>query len=451
MNAKGRLIPYGRKSSGEDDELSRARQEGAVRRWADTHGIELAPMVWEANVSGSKRWRDRGLGGALAAVERGEAAGIIVEEQSRLSREDMLATAEVWDAFQRADARLVCASEGIDTATGDHELSFALRAALAREQWKQYARRMDDVRRNRTEQGILIARTPLGYRKNEAKRLEVDPETAPAVRAAFEARATGSSWEDVAALLDAATGRTWSRTGARKLIANRAYVGEVVNGDLVTKDAHEAIVDTPLWEAAQRRGKPSARSGPKADRWLLSGLARCGKCGNAMTVWYGGGTMADGSRRRRYRCATRGCSRPIISANAPTLEQWVVETLWLLLGSKVAGDEPEAVDLTPLVEAVATAERRLEQVLAPEARDALGDLWAADVKARRLEHEAALTALGEARQVASASGATPEIVELREQWPDMTTARKRDALSRYLVDAVIVSGLTPDKWELLLR
>jgi DNA invertase Pin-like site-specific DNA recombinase len=450
VNAKGKLIPYGRKSSGEDDELSRARQEGAIRRWADANGIELAPMVWEAHVSGSKRWRERGLGEALGRVERGEAAGIIVEEQSRLSREDMLATAEVWDAFQRADARLVCAAEGIDTATGDHELSFALRAALAREQWKQYARRMDDVRRNRTERGILIARTPLGYRKNDAKRLEIDPETAQAVSAAFEARAAGSSWDEVATRLDAVTGRKWSRTGARKLIANRVYLGEIVNGDLVTTDAHEAIIDAPLWLAAQREGKPAARSGPKSDRWLLAGLVRCGRCGNAMSVWHGS-TKADGTRRRRYRCGTRGCSRPIVGANAPALEQWVVETLWLLLGSKVAGDEPASVDLAPLEEEVERTARRVEQVQTPEAMDALGSDWAANAKARRLEYEAALTALGNARQDAGTAEAAPEVVELRAQWPGMTTTDQREALSRYLVDAVLVNGPKPEQWELVLR
>lgn len=452
MNTTGSLIPYGRKSSGEDDELSHARQRGAWDRWATANGVELAPEVWESNVSGSKRWQDRGLGEALAAVERGEAAGIIVEEQSRLSRENGLATAEVWDAFQRLDARLVCTAEGIDTATGDHELSFSIRAALAREQWKQYARRMADVKRNRTERGIHIARTPLGYVKNPTTRLlEVDPATAPVVRAAFEARADGASWQAVTRVLDEGTGRTWSTRGAGKVITRRVYVGEVTNGELVTPGAHEAIVDEPLWQAAQRRDKEPARSGRKSDRHLLAGLVRCAKCGRSMSVWYGKTEPKYGTRQRRYRCGNRACSRPITSVNAEPLERWAVETVWLLLGSRVAGDEPEAADLAPLEAAVELAERRLTQVMAPEARDALGELWAADVKARREEHEAALTALGDARHAASSSSSAPEAVELREQWPSMTTSEQREALSLYLVDAVLVSGPKPDEWELVLR
>jgi hypothetical protein len=40
--------------------------------------------------------------------------------QDRLSRENGRATAEVWEALDKAGARLVCAAEGLDTATGDH-------------------------------------------------------------------------------------------------------------------------------------------------------------------------------------------------------------------------------------------------------------------------------------------------------------------------------------------
>jgi DNA invertase Pin-like site-specific DNA recombinase len=74
----------------------------------------------EQNVSGSKPWQERALGEAVAGGERGEAGGIVVAWQDRLSRENGRATAEVWEALDKAGARLVCAAEGLDTATGDH-------------------------------------------------------------------------------------------------------------------------------------------------------------------------------------------------------------------------------------------------------------------------------------------------------------------------------------------
>jgi DNA invertase Pin-like site-specific DNA recombinase len=68
----------------------------------------------------------------------GSASGIVVAWQDRLSRENALATAEVWEALDQASARLVTAAEGLDTATGDQELLFSIKAAIARDQWKRH-------------------------------------------------------------------------------------------------------------------------------------------------------------------------------------------------------------------------------------------------------------------------------------------------------------------------
>ena len=53
-------------------------------------------------------------------------------------------------------ARLVITAEGLDTAHGDQELNFGLRALLAREQLKQYVRRSDDFKRRKTEAGVAV-------------------------------------------------------------------------------------------------------------------------------------------------------------------------------------------------------------------------------------------------------------------------------------------------------
>jgi site-specific DNA recombinase len=443
------LIPYMRKSSGEDPAGSLARQRGAIRRWAETNDVELGPEVWEPNVSGKKSWRDRGLGEALAAVERGEAAGIICEEQSRLSRENMLATADVWEALEKSRARLVCTAEGIDTATGDHELSFAIRAALAREQWKQYARRMADVKERKLRDGFPLGPVPVGYRRRPDRRVEVDPAMAPIIRELYERRAAGEGGERLAAFLDGRMPRPkgrWSRQAVAFILANPIYhTGRLHYGDLVSEWDSGAVVDAPLWHAAQRAKAPAR---PRSPRWLLTGLAFCGSCGASLephTSRPGG----PGTKPYRYmRCMNRSCDARR-GASAARLEKYVTTTLWTLIGSRVR--EPhEAPDLGPLVEAVATAQRRFDQALAPEARDALGELWAADVKARRLELEDAQAALGEARAEAG-EDADAEIIDLRERWHDLDPGERRERLRAYAIQRVIVNGPRASDWEIVLR
>lgn len=443
------LIPVGRKSSGEDDANSRARQDAATRRWAEAEGVELAPLVWEANVSGSKSWRDRGLGEAIARVAAGEAAGIVVEEQSRLSRESMLATAEVWEALERAGARLVCTAEGIDTAKGDHELSFAIRAALAREQWKQYARRMADVKARKLADGIALGPMPVGYRKGSDGRAELDPQTAPVIRELYERRAAGDGYEKLARVLDEkvpkSNGKKWSRQAVAFILANPLYMtGRLHYGELVSEWDSGAIVDAPLWHAVQRAAAPAR---PRSRRWLLTGLTVCGACGSCMEPMVsrpgGPGTKAYG----RMACKNRSCESRL-SVSMIRLEDYVLSTLWATLGTRVA-QSADDVDLTPLEQAVERTARRLEQVQSPDAMDALGDAWAANVKERRLEHETALAELGEAR--VAAGEPSGDVIDLRERWDDLSVEERREQLGRYCVERVIVHGREPSDWELVLR
>src|SRR5437773_10596904 len=100
------LIPYLRKSSGEDETQSFARQRAAITQWAEANGVELADEIREPGVSGNRHWRDRRLGEAVQAVAGGEAAGIVVEELSRLTRGRQSHAADLWDALNDVGARL---------------------------------------------------------------------------------------------------------------------------------------------------------------------------------------------------------------------------------------------------------------------------------------------------------------------------------------------------------
>ena len=88
----------------------------------------------------------------------------------------------------------------------------------------------------------------------------------------------------------------------------------------------------------------------------------------------------------------------------------------------------EGSDLSHLEEALAVAERRYSQVLAPEARDALGDDWAADVKARRSERDEAAAALGGAR---AEEGGPLVDLRLRDIWDDLPFEDRKAALRLY--------------------
>ena len=69
------LVPYLRQSRAKERTISIEEQRRDINAWAQAAGVVLAPEVVEQNVSGSTPWRERGLGDAVDACERGEASG----------------------------------------------------------------------------------------------------------------------------------------------------------------------------------------------------------------------------------------------------------------------------------------------------------------------------------------------------------------------------------------
>jgi hypothetical protein len=98
------------------------------------------------------------------------------------------------------------------------------------------------------------------------------------------------------------SGKPWSGHNIGRILANRVYLGEVRFRDVVTTDAHPAIIDETTFAAAQRlrdaRGdKQTQRAGSDSD-YHCTGLITCPLCGHKYV-----GTSVRG-KTRRYRCYT---------------------------------------------------------------------------------------------------------------------------------------------------
>lgn len=341
------LVPYLRQSRAKERTISIDEQRRDIRRWADSNGVALAGEVVEQNVSGSKPWRERALGEAVDACERGEASGIIVAWQDRLSRENGRATAEVWEALERAGARLVAASEGLDTATGDHEMLFTIKAAIAREQWKRHRANWERAKRNAIERGVPAGRAALGYRKRSGRPLEIHAREAAKVLEAFELRARGVPYSEI--------GRRygWSPSTTRQILCNRVYLGELRHGAFVNKHAHDAIVSVDLFDAVQasRTSRPAAPGSTTAGR-LLPGLARCSGCGRTLKSVRR--KRADGSFVQSYFCkdaASQPCPERAY-VHADDLDAFVAD--WF---TEAIAEVPRMVDVVAQARDLENAQR----------------------------------------------------------------------------------------------
>lgn len=281
------LIPYLRQSRAKEVSISIPDQLAAVKRWAEVAGVKLAAPVVDEGVSGSKPWRERGLGAAVAACERGEASGIIVAWQDRLTREPLSAQHEVWEKLDAANARFVAVGDGVDTTLEGQQMLLGMKALVARDQWLRYRANWENARKDAIERGAKPGPCPAGYSRAQDGVLEPNGD-AEAVVEAFRLRAEGGNWCDVARHLTGAGvvgskgSSEWTPSAAQRLIANRNYLGEIKSGEYVNTGAHPALVSAGVFRRAARQ---SVRSGPvvRGDGPLLGGgLVRCGACGSAL-------------------------------------------------------------------------------------------------------------------------------------------------------------------------
>jgi DNA invertase Pin-like site-specific DNA recombinase len=401
-------------------------------------GYTPGPVFTDNDVSGATPPEERpAMGELLRRIKAGELGGVAAYSLDRLSREPAHGDALV-KAVTKAGGVVLTPDipDAIDSPTG--EFTFGMLLQVAKLYRSQAGARFASAKERAILAGIPVGPVPVGYRQRADRRLEPDPTMAPAVREVFERRANGEGYTPLANVLGAATGRTWSRQGVAAVIRNRFYAtGRLEYGDVVSDVAYEPLVDEPLWHAAQ--GTETRRASRSEGAWLLTGLAKCAACGHSLAPVRGATRRRKDPRRgnmewvavrnptRSYRCPNRACQ-----ARAHVKAAWlegVVKRLTFERTAELATRGNEGPDLGPLEEALAAAERRLAQVLSPEAQDALGDAWAATAKARRTERDAAALALGEARR--DAGGGPSVDMHLADVWDGLSGEDRRAALALY--------------------
>lgn len=403
-----------------DTLISPAEQLRSIEAYAARRGFAIDVLEPELDVSGAKQSRPI-LDAALERVDAGVAQGVIVSHLDRLSRLGIADALRVIARIENSGGQVIAVAENFDATTPEGEMARNMFLSVNHMYWRRARLGFANAKRQAVERGIWpTATVPIGYRRGKDRRLVVVPSAAEKVRAAFEARATGASY--------AAIGRRFlsrGSSGARKVITNRVYLGEVrlnVEGEeVVTEQAHAPIIDRATWEAAQVSHPRPARRGSEPP--LLAGLIRCAGCRASM--------VRGGSERFGlvYRCADRQASQrcPAPAIVTCTLIEPYVEDLALgqIEQLHIRGHARKA-DAQAAEAALEAAEAELAAFQdAVSAAEIGAQSYARGMRRRVEDVEMARRRLGEAR-----SAAMPEIdgASIRALWPSLSVGDRNHVL-----------------------
>lgn len=433
MIGYGRVSKMGGRSEADDSTQTLKDQRGKVSAIGTYKGWENVGWFQDLDASGGNTDRPQ-FQRALEMIEAGEADVFCCAYLSRFSR-SLVDTVETERRIREAGGSLFVGDVDIDTSTPTGRLVFTILAAMNQQFLEEKTEQFNGARAAAVERGVAPSRTPLGYRKGADRRYEIVEEEAEIVRLAFQLRADGVACPEIARQLNAEGFR--SRKGAqftdrlvRNLLEVRSYVGDVVDGDYVKRDAHPAIVARDVWAKAQTTTRPRALDTSPS---LLAGVVRCASCSYGMQVM---GTRADGLlyyRCRRVHGSGR-CPAPA-SISMENLDAFVerefletIDNLVQVPGFDTAGD--------PDVEAeIEAAQLELDTFLDAAEISVLGaDRYNREAGKRKARLDRAV----EARR-RSQRNALPHVgySEVGGVWPQLSLAARRDVLHASL-DAVFV-------------
>jgi site-specific DNA recombinase len=457
-----RAVGYFRPAGGRGDSL--AQQSRRFLDYCEAQGYEVAATFAEdAKTDGVPAFGR--LIDFLKEPEKGFMA-VVVPSATTLADELAVAAARCLQ-IERLGAQV----QVMDGSPKDKDALGAIIDGWTAAQAGGIREKVRDALHKKAVRGEVLGRPPYGYKVGAKNRLEIVQEEAVVVRYIFDLYLKEALGIRLIARrlneegLQTRRSRPWSMVTIRDILRNRAYLGTYQRLGVRVPGTHEALVSPDDFRRVQERlsERRTNYSPRKVSGFVLSGLARCGTCGNRMIgvsrkqAWT---RRRDGSEQvasyRYYQCESR-TNQGICTYNthrAEELEDAVRQHLSDLDPRQLAtaGDDTAVIvqwqaEARRLRERLQQIDRRLGRSLEAVANDKLsrGQLRAEGLELadERLKLEAELRdAEWRSEHYASAAerrrtrNAALDLAV--KEWPSLSLLEKQQVL-RELIDHVEVS------------
>jgi DNA invertase Pin-like site-specific DNA recombinase len=314
--------------------------------------------------------------------------------------------------------------------------------------------------RRKAVKGEVLGHPPYGYKVGGRRRLELVPEEAVVVRYIFRLYLQeGLGIRLIARRLNeeglkTRRGGNWSMVSIRDILRNRSYLGTYARFGVRVPGSHPALVSSDDFNRAQDRlnSRRTSYAPRVTSEFLLSGIARCGSCGNKLIgvtrkqAW----TRQSGERMensyRYYQCESR-TNQSVCSYHTRRAEQLEDEVRRLLPDVRCTASDANETQREGNSEALDKLHARLK------AADRHIERYVRDAALGRISREQMRTlGLGAAgnrlaiedeievlqRRATSAHPAGDVLRRLSEEWDSLTFA-ERQARLRGSVERIVVN------------
>ena len=442
-------------------QLERGTDHATRRGWA------VAATFKDDGYSGFKEITRDGFGELIAAIEAGRVDVVIVRDIDRLTR-----NLTDWNAFEKA-----CVRHGVRLSAytgGDLDLSTpegayyggmetlrakresAVKSARVREAHERNARKGRRAGGGQRWFGytrIYLNPEELDHKKRKIVREDINPVEADAIRdAATRVLEHGESVGSIA--------RDWTARGIRPVAAERWWPTSIVGtltsarlaglrewqGKKYPTTQWPAIIDVDTHERLVKLFADPARRvhAVRLPAHLLSGIARCPKCGRGLHY-----RNYKGGRAESYACVVGAAGCGGVAIKADLLEEYVTGAVLDALESPRVqqalreGEDHHAPRRAELLEQIRAAQERRDEARRDYSDRVIDRADWLDIR-QRTEDDISTARREYDRLSGSATvlGDIPPAQRVRDAWESWTTDRKRAAI-RAVLHRVIINPLPP--------
>lgn len=432
----------------EGTELGVTRQQDDCRREAERRGWNVADVYTDNDVSATRSKVRPEYQRMLRDIRSGHIQAVVVWSIDRLTRTPR----ELEDIIDLADRHgLALANVGgnTDLSTPEGRVFARNLGAFARYETDNLSKRLRRKFEQKAIAGEPHGYSPYGHQRVDGKDVPVEHQAAIIRECAQRVLDRESLRSIVTDLNDRGEpgpkAPRWNTTILRQILLRPSNAGlRQHRGQIVGKATTEAILDPSTFDQLTALlTDPSRRdnhAGP-THKYLLSGIALCGRCGGRMRRTVGRQTTVQGVTKRQppaYQCAECFRVRRQQEAVDQLVEAVVVRRL----------TEPDAVDLFAQGDTDAVDECRRELTAIDAKLDVTADQFAADqitaaqlkritaqLRARRESAEARLQAAKPRTILTDVAGE-----HAAEKWAALPVAAKREALEMLATVTIHPSG-----------
>lgn len=250
INKSKRIALYIRVSSKEQkrEGLSLDVQERAMTSYAKDRGWQIINIFRDEGISAKIPLEKRPQGKLLmqgARSQEFDAILIVKFDRAFRNTKDAITISE---ELSNLKIDLISLREQIDTTTAMGRFFFTINSAYAQLERELTGERVDEIRNDKFEQGLMIGKAPFGYKWSKTqKKFVVDQKRAKIVKQIFEQTAQGVRWKDILQRYKI------SKSTYYDILKNKTYIGIISYNGTEREGAHEPLISKEIFYAVNNK------------------------------------------------------------------------------------------------------------------------------------------------------------------------------------------------------